>query len=103
MATDIGPLTDSFAGISFAGLFGIARFFSSSLTGAGSAPVDAGGFLAQLPLHGAIDQKKPAYQRKLKARGIVLPAIAFHPNTPTFVVDLLDRSDHELHLYGFIQ
>lgn len=57
----------------------------------------------QLPLHGAIDQKKPAYQRKLKARGIVLPAIAFHPDTPTFVVDLLDRSDHELHLYGFIQ
>jgi len=57
----------------------------------------------QLPIHGAIDQKSSEYQRKLKERNIVLPAVAFHPDTPLFVVDLLQRSDYELTLYGFIQ
>lgn len=56
----------------------------------------------QLPTHGTIDHKTPEYRRKLKERNIVLPEIAFHPDTPLFVVDLLQRSDYELTLYGFI-
>ena len=56
----------------------------------------------RLPTHGTINQKSKDYQRQLKERGIILPQIAFAPNTPNFVVDLLDRSDYELKLYGFI-
>jgi len=57
----------------------------------------------QLPTHGKVNQKSPEYQRKLKERTIVLPSIAFHENTPNFVVDILLRSDDELKLYGFIK
>ena len=56
----------------------------------------------QLPLHGTINQKTPEYRQKLKERKIILPNIAFHPDTPNFIVDLLERSDFELKLYGFI-
>jgi len=60
------------------------------------------GIQMQLPSHGTICQKTKDYREKLKARGIILPNIAFAENTPHFVVDLLERSDYELTLYGFI-
>jgi len=56
----------------------------------------------QLPTHGTVNQKSKDYRRRLKKRGIVLPKIAFAENTPNFVVDLLERSNYELKLYGFI-
>jgi len=56
----------------------------------------------KLPTRGTINQKSKDYQRRLKERRIILPKIAFAENTPNFVVDLLDRSDYELKLYGFI-
>jgi len=55
----------------------------------------------QLPTHGTINQKTEDYRRQLKERGIQLPEIAFHENTPNFVVDILKRSDYELQMYGF--
>ena len=54
-----------------------------------------------LPHHGKINQKNKQYQQQLIARGIILPKIAFHPNTPNFVIDLLTLPDSVLILYGF--
>ena len=56
----------------------------------------------QLPTYGTVNQKTEDYKCRLKERGIVLPKIAFAENTPNFVVDLLERSNYELKLYGFI-
>lgn len=56
----------------------------------------------QLPLHGHIDHKTADYRKQLKERGIKLPDIAFHCDTPHFVVDLLELPDNVLKKYGFI-
>jgi hypothetical protein len=57
----------------------------------------------QLPQHGCIDQKAAEYRQRLNARGIKLPDVAFHANTPNFVVDLLGLPDSVLIKYGFKQ
>jgi hypothetical protein len=51
---------------------------------------------------GKVDQHTPAYQAKLKEMGIVLPAIAFHKDTPNFVVDLTKMPEVILRDYGYI-
>jgi len=51
---------------------------------------------------GAVNQKDPGYQRKLRERGIKLPARAFEAGMPHFTVDLLQLPDHILKGYGFI-
>ena len=55
----------------------------------------------QLPLHGHINQKTATYRQRLNDRGIKLPDIAFHADTPNFVVDLLELPDNVLIKYGF--
>ncbi len=57
----------------------------------------------QLPLHGHINQKTATYRQRLNDRGIKLPDIAFHADTPNFVVDLLELPDSVLIKYGFKQ
>jgi hypothetical protein len=55
----------------------------------------------QLPLHGHVDHKTAEYRQRLNDRGIKLPDIAFHADTPNFVVDLLELPDSVLIKYGF--
>ena len=43
-----------------------------------------GKMMMRLIKTGKVDQHTPAYQAKLKEMGIVLPAIAFHKDTPNF-------------------
>jgi hypothetical protein len=52
---------------------------------------------------GKVDQHSDEYKAKLKERNIIIPEIAFHPNTPKFVQDPLELSDRILRDYGFIQ
>ena len=51
---------------------------------------------------GTIDQHTEEYQQKLADKGIVLPNIAFHKDTPNFVVDLLTIPDVILRDHGYI-
>ena len=51
---------------------------------------------------GKIDQHTKEYQDKLKTLNIKLPSIAFHENTPNFVIDITELSEIILRDYGFI-
>ena len=59
-------------------------------------------FQMRLISGGTIDQHTKEYQDRLKARGIVLPAIAFDKDTPNFVVDILNVPDIILRDHGYI-
>ena len=61
-----------------------------------------GKMMMRLIKTGKVDQHTPAYQAKLKEMGIVLPAIAFHKDTPNFVVDLTKMPKVILRDYGYI-
>jgi hypothetical protein len=52
--------------------------------------------------NGYINQKSPTYRKELRKKGIILPDIAFHHNTPPFVVDILMFPHIILKDYGFI-
>lgn len=51
---------------------------------------------------GTINQRDPAYRKKLKKRKIKIPEIAFCENMPNFVTDITLWSDDLLKDYGFI-
>ena len=51
---------------------------------------------------GEVDQHTIEYQAKLKKLNIVLPSIAFHKDTPNFVVDITELPMEILKDYGFI-
>jgi hypothetical protein len=51
---------------------------------------------------GTINQRNPAYRKKLKKRKIKIPEIAFGENMPNFVTDITLWSDDILKDYGFI-
>ena len=51
---------------------------------------------------GWLDEEKE-YQDKLKSLKIKLPNIAFHENTPNFVIDITKLPEIILKDYGFIQ
>jgi hypothetical protein len=59
-------------------------------------------FQMRLISGGTIDQHTKEYQDRLKARGIVLPAIAFDKDTPKFVIDILNVPDIILRDHGYI-
>jgi len=51
---------------------------------------------------GTIDQHTEEYQKKLADRGIVLPSIAYHKDTPNFIVDILTIPEVILKDHGYI-
>tara|TARA_R110001599_G_scaffold129106_1_gene303217 strand:- start:339 stop:1556 length:1218 start_codon:yes stop_codon:yes gene_type:complete len=52
---------------------------------------------------GKVDQHTKEYQEKLKSLKIKLPSIAFHENTPNFVIDITELPEIILKDYGFIE
>ena len=62
-----------------------------------------GKFRQRLIKTGKIDQHTAEYQAKLKAMKIELPKIAFHKDTPNFVVDITKLPITILKDYGFIK
>lgn len=61
-----------------------------------------GKFQQRLITTGKVDQHTAEYQAKLKELGIELPKIAFHKDTPNFVVDITKLPTKILIDYGFI-
>jgi hypothetical protein len=59
------------------------------------------GFRMKLITTGTINQRDPAYRKKLKKRKIKLPEIAFNENMPNFVTDITLWPDKILKDYGF--
>ena len=59
------------------------------------------GFRMKLITTGTINQRDPAYRKKLKKRKIKLPEIAFNENMPNFVTDITLWPDEILKDYGF--
>ena len=53
--------------------------------------------------NGEIDQHTEEYKEKLRELNIELPDIAFHKNTPNFVVDITKLPIMILKDYGFIK
>ena len=61
-----------------------------------------GKFKMKIITNGTIDQHDPQYKEALTNRNIIVPEIAFKPDMPKFVVDILLLSDTILKDYGFI-
>ena len=61
-----------------------------------------GKFKMKIITNGTINQHEPQYKEALENRNIVIPEIAFNPDMPKFVVDILSLSDTILKDYGFI-
>ena len=62
-----------------------------------------GKYQQKLVKNGKIDQHTDQYKEKLKKLNIELPNIAFHKNTPNFVVDITKLPKKILKDYGFIK
>jgi hypothetical protein len=64
---------------------------------------ESGKFQQRLITSGKVNQHTVEYQAKLKKLNIVLPSIAFHKDTPNFVVDITELPIQILRDYGFIK
>ena len=60
-----------------------------------------GKYQQKLVKNGKIDQHTDQYKEKLKKLNIELPNIAFHKNTPNFVVDITKLPKKILKDYGY--